>query len=77
MIGHIPEVQVGQVFSDRRELHDAGVHRGLQQGIGAQGTSIVLSGGYVDDLDEGASITYTGEGGRDPNMTLPPKTRPS
>lgn len=67
MIGHIPEVQVGQVFSNRRELHDAGVHRGLQQGIGAQGASIVLSGGYVDDLDEGDSITYTGEGGRDLN----------
>jgi hypothetical protein len=35
-------------------------------GIAPNGTSIVLSGGYVDDLDEGDLIVYTGEGGRDP-----------
>ena len=51
----------------RRSLHDAGIHRGLQQGIGASGESIVLAGGYVDDIDDGDTITYTGEGGRDPN----------
>jgi len=43
------------------------VHRGLQQGIGAGGESIVLSGGYVDDVDAGDIIIYTGEGGRDLN----------
>jgi putative restriction endonuclease len=26
----------------------------------------VLSGGYVDDNDEGDVIIYTGQGGRDP-----------
>ncbi len=31
------------------------------------GSSIVLSGGYVDDEDMGDVIIYTGEGGRDPN----------
>lgn len=67
MIGNIKGIVVGQMFSNRRELHDAGVHRGLQQGIGAGGESIVLSGGYVDDIDEDDLIIYTGEGGRDPN----------
>ena len=66
-IGALPGVNVGQVFPDRRSLHDADVHRGLQQGIGAEGTSIVLSGGYPDDVDEGDLILYTGEGGQDPD----------
>ena len=67
MIGEIPAVRIGQIFASRRSLHDAGAHRGLQQGIGAAGESIVLSGGYVDDVDDGDIIVYTGEGGRDPN----------
>ncbi|MFC2017700.1 YDG/SRA domain-containing protein [Chloroflexota bacterium] len=64
MIGHVSGVWIGQIFPDRRALHDANVHRGLQQGISADGSSIVLSGGYVDDVDEGDFIIYTGEGGR-------------
>ena len=64
--GSVPGVLVGQSFPDRRSLHDANVHRGLMNGIAPNGTSIVLSGGYVDDLDEGDLIVYTGEGGRDP-----------
>jgi putative restriction endonuclease len=36
-------------------------------GIAPEGSSIVLSGGYADDIDEGELIVYTGEGGRDPN----------
>ncbi|MFC1861660.1 YDG/SRA domain-containing protein [Chloroflexota bacterium] len=67
MIGHILGVQVGQAFPDRRALHDANVHRGLMHDIAPQGTSIILSGGYIDDQDEGEMIIYTGEGGRDPN----------
>lgn len=67
MIGEVEGVSEGRIFKDRRALHDAGIHRGLQQGIGAKGESIVLSGGYVDDIDEGDVIIYTGEGGRDPN----------
>ena len=56
---------IGTLFSSRRELHDAGIHRGLMRGIAPQGLSIVLSGGYVDDQDLGDEIIYTGEGGRD------------
>jgi putative restriction endonuclease len=36
------------------------------RGIAPHGSSIVLSGGYVDDEDLGDVIIYTGEGGRDP-----------
>ena len=53
IFGSIPGVEVGQHFSDRRELHDANVHRGLMKGIAPAGSSIVLSGGYVDDEDYG------------------------
>ena len=66
MTGEIEGVSEGQLFESRQALHDAGVHRGTQQGIGGGGESIVLSGGYVDDLDEGDVIIYTGQGGRDP-----------
>ena len=37
------------------------------RGIAPHGSSIVLSGGYVDHEDLGDVIIYTGEGGRDPN----------
>lgn len=65
MSGEIDGIRDGTTFKSRRELHDTGIHRGLQQGIGARGESIVLSGGYVDDEDYGDVIIYTGEGGRD------------
>jgi putative restriction endonuclease len=58
-------VAFGTLFPGRRELHDAGIHRGLMRGIAPKGLSIVLSGGYVDDQDLGDEIIYTGEGGRD------------
>ena len=69
--GAIDGVLPGQVFKDRRALVDAGLHRGIQSGIigpqdqGAE--SIVVSGGYVDDIDRGDVIIYTGQGGRDPS----------
>ena len=66
-VGEVPGVATGSTFADRRSLHDAGVHRGLMQGIARAGSSIVLAGGYVDDEDFGDTIIYTGEGGRDPN----------
>ena len=65
MVGDIYGIAEGTVFASRRDLHDAGVHRGLMKGIGAKGESIVLSGGCVDDEDHGDLIIYTGEGGRD------------
>jgi putative restriction endonuclease len=70
MIGEIEGVIEGQIFENRRELHDANVHRGLMRGIGARGESIVLSGGYADDKDYGDEIIYTGEGGRDSSTGL-------
>jgi putative restriction endonuclease len=71
IFGHIPDVPVGSVFQSRKALAEAGVHRPLQAGIsgsGAEGSdSIVVSGGYEDDVALGTEIVYTGQGGRDPN----------
>ncbi len=39
----------------------------LELGIAPKGHSIVLSGGYEDDVDNGNLIIYTGEGGRSIN----------
>ena len=64
-------VKVGQLFINRREMHELSIHRPLQSGISgtkADGAdSICLSGGYVDDQDHGDYIIYTGHGGNDPN----------
>lgn len=68
--GAIPGIEEGMPFEDRTELSKAGVHRPRQAGIcggkdeGAE--SIVLSGGYEDDIDEGDIIIYTGHGGNIP-----------
>lgn len=64
-------IAVGQLFVDRRDLHEHFVHRPLQAGISgtkAEGAdSVVVSGGYSDDEDHGDYIIYTGHGGNDPN----------
>src|SRR3984893_1796374 len=65
ILGEIPGISYGAFFRDRQELHDKKLHRGLMRGIAPHGSSIVLSGGYVDDEDLGDVIIYTGEGGRD------------
>lgn len=69
-IGDLPDLSSGSSFASRAELAAAGVHRATQAGItgeAAKGAeSIVLSGGYPDDHDEGDVIVYTGHGGRDP-----------
>lgn len=68
--GEITGVPVGTRFPSRKALSAAGVHRPLMAGIwgGEDGAeSIVVSGGYEDDRDEGDVITYTGHGGNDPN----------
>ena len=67
MIGEVPGVNEGDTFTNRQDLNDARVHKGNRQGIGGGGHAIVLSGGYVDDLDENDVIIYTGQGGRDEN----------
>jgi putative restriction endonuclease len=70
VFGEIEGIPVGVNFSDRRTLAGSGIHRPLQGGIcgGADGAeSIVISGGYADDQDNGWEVIYTGHGGRDPN----------
>ncbi|SEP52077.1 YDG/SRA domain-containing protein [Amycolatopsis saalfeldensis] len=67
--GPIPGIDEGRAFIDRRSAAGRQVHRALQAGIvgtaktGAE--SIVVSGGYDEDRDEGDFILYTGHGGRD------------
>lgn len=69
IFGPIPGVTVGRTFPSRQSVSEARVHRPLQAGIcgtGATGAeSIVVSGGYVDDVDRGDEIVYTGHGGQD------------
>ena len=69
IFGHIEGVSVGQVFSSRKELGDAGVHAPTMSGIWGReeegSCSIVLSGGYEDDIDRLDFILYTGQGGQD------------
>src|SRR5919202_2478494 len=69
VFGEIPGYPEGRVFDSRAELADAGVHKPLIAGISGSvrdgADSIVLSGGYEDDLDFGDVIVYTGHGGRD------------
>ena len=65
MLGEVQGVKTGQWFESRAALHNAEVHRGYMRGIAPQGASIVLSGGYIDDEDNGDEIIYTGEGGRE------------
>lgn len=61
--------RIGDIFENRKYLSDAGLHRPHQAGIWNAGgdfaVSIVVSGGYVDDSDNGIDILYTGQGGRD------------
>ncbi len=68
-----PGVPIGAVFRTRQEVYDAGVHFHTQAGIAGThpaAQSIVISGGYSDDLDLGDEIFYTGYGGREPNSGL-------
>src|ERR671910_10818 len=69
--GSIPGSGIGSRFVDRAALRAAGGYPPNQAGIagGARdgAESIVVSGGYADDLDLGDVIIYTGAGGRDPN----------
>jgi|TARA_B100000123_G_scaffold271595_1_gene251858 putative restriction endonuclease len=66
--GSVKGIKIGQIFKNRKELRDALIHAPLQSGIwGGSITgacSIVLSGGYEDDIDELDFILYTGHGGQ-------------
>ncbi|CAL0318553.1 unnamed protein product [Lupinus luteus] len=76
IVGAIPGVCIGDVFLYRMELCVVGLHGQPQAGIdylpasfSANGepiaTSVIASGGYEDDLDEGDVIIYSGHGGQD------------
>ncbi|KAK9812690.1 hypothetical protein WJX72_002129 [[Myrmecia] bisecta] len=62
-------IRVGEFWKDRLDCRQWGAHfphvAGIagQSHVGAQ--SVVLSGGYEDDRDEGEWFLYTGSGGRD------------
>lgn len=69
IIGEINGYNEGHYFEKRIDMIPSGFHchpmRGIcgdkERGAGA----VVLSGGYVDDKDQGKTIVYTGEGGND------------
>lgn len=67
--GPIPGIDVGTTWKFRIQVSEAGVHRPHVAGISGRSQdcaySIVLSGGYEDDVDEGEKFLYTGAGGRD------------
>ncbi|XP_029037655.2 E3 ubiquitin-protein ligase UHRF1-like [Osmia bicornis bicornis] len=67
--GPIPGVEVGMCWMYRVQVSEVGVHRPHIAGIHGRETdcaySIVLSGGYEDDIDNGDEFMYTGSGGRD------------
>ncbi|CAM6087518.1 unnamed protein product [Calypogeia fissa] len=75
--GPVPGVQVGRCFGFRAELCLVGLHRRTMSGIDwtdvdsndgnriSIALAIVVSGGYEDNVDEGETLIYTGEGGQD------------
>jgi len=71
VFGHIAGYDEGSLFDSRRQLSEVGIHRPTMAGISGTpnegADSIVVSGGYEDDDDQGDEIVYTGHGGRDPN----------
>ena len=66
--GPVPGIDVGFRWRFRIQLSEAGVHPPPVAGIsGSQKRgceSLVLAGGYEDDVDRGFEFTYTGSGGR-------------
>ena len=66
--GHISGYPTGTVFKNRKDIKLAGLHKypmnGISRVLNVGCDCIVLNGGYVDDVDQGNTILYTGEGGR-------------
>lgn len=69
IFGHVPGYPEGSLFENRAELSESRVHVPIQAGISGSQTegaeSVVLSGGYEDDVDHDDIIIYVGQGGRD------------
>lgn len=67
--GPVPNVPVGSCWKFRLQVSETGCHRPPVGGIHGRESdgaySIVLSGGYEDDADDGDEFHYTGSGGRD------------
>ena len=67
--GPIPGIEVGMCWESRMQLSEEGIHRPPVGGIAGTADvgapSLVLSGGYEDDVDNGIEFYYTGAGGRD------------
>ena len=68
-VGPVPGIPVGSMWKYRLQVSEVGVHRPHVAGIHGRENdgaySIVLSGGYEDDKDDGEEFYYTGSGGRD------------
>lgn len=68
-IGPVPGVEVGMSWLFRVQVSEVGIHRPHVAGIHGRATegafSLVMAGGYEDDVDHGDEFTYTGSGGRD------------
>jgi euchromatic histone-lysine N-methyltransferase len=70
-IGDVPGLNVGDCFFYRFELLLVGLHREVQAGIACYrpkngdsvASSVIASGGYEDDQDNGEFLVYTGQGG--------------
>lgn len=62
--GPIPGIDVGMTWKYRIQLSEEGLHRPPVAGIAGKPTegcySIVLAGGYEDDVDDGDEFKYTG-----------------
>ncbi|CAL8393448.1 unnamed protein product [Boreogadus saida] len=67
--GPVPCVPVGSQWKFRVQVSESGAHRPHVAGIHGRSNdgaySLVLAGGYEDDVDDGNEFTYTGSGGRD------------
>lgn len=67
--GPLPNIPVGSCWKFRLQVSESGCHRPPVGGIHGRESdgaySIVLSGGYEDDADDGDEFLYTGSGGRD------------
>lgn len=73
-IGPVPGVEVGDIFFVRMELCLIGLHAPIMAGIDYMGlklsqdeepvaVSIVSSGGYEDNMEDGDALIYSGQGG--------------
>ena len=65
--GPIPGIEVGMTWRYRIQVAEEGVHRPHVSGIAVGGpaeagaVSVVLSGGYEDDVDYGDEFHFTGK----------------